>query len=95
VIDINNPYALLDLWFPGQFRGQDRFQSDKPQPTDGNLNLKEASEYLGISERRLKDLCRERRISHGRVDYRTYRFTRADLNAYLNAFRVHRKGLYD
>jgi excisionase family DNA binding protein len=83
-------YALLNLWYPGSFPPEARFKLDAP-PKDAYLNLREAAEYLGITTRRLKDLCRERRITHSRPDYRTYRFTRAELDAWLDQYRMHKK----
>jgi hypothetical protein len=38
------------------------------------LDLAEACAYLRLTERQLKDLCRDQRITHARIDYRTFRF---------------------
>jgi excisionase family DNA binding protein len=53
------------------------------------LDLAEAAEYLKISVRKLKDICRDGRITHDRLDYRTYRFSREKLDAYLAQYRMH------
>jgi excisionase family DNA binding protein len=82
-----NPYELLDTLFPGSFPREARFKLAESPARDTRLNLQEAAEYLGFTTRKLKDLCREKRITHSRPDYRTYRFTRADLEAYLAAYR--------
>jgi hypothetical protein len=33
--------------------------------------LQQAAEFLGVTTRKLKDLCRQKRITHSRPDYRT------------------------
>jgi excisionase family DNA binding protein len=47
------------------------------------LTLEEAAEYLSISRYNLRILCRKKKISHSRLDYRNWRFRKADLDAYL------------
>jgi excisionase family DNA binding protein len=62
--------------------------------TDGLLTLSGAAEYLQVSERALRDLCRSKAITHVRLDYRNYRFRLSELDAFLNS-RTHRaKGVY-
>jgi hypothetical protein len=41
------------------------------------LDFTEACAYLRLTERQLRDLCRDQRITHARIDYRTFRFKRA------------------
>jgi excisionase family DNA binding protein len=53
--------------------------------------LQQAAEFLGVTTRKLKDLCRQKRITHSRPDYRTYRFIRADLDAWLEQYRMHER----
>jgi excisionase family DNA binding protein len=89
-----NPYELLDTLFPGSFPREARFKLAESPARDTRLNLQEASEFLGVTTRRLKDLCREKRITHTRIDYRTYRFTRADLDAWLVEYRMNRKAIF-
>jgi excisionase family DNA binding protein len=55
------------------------------------LDLARAAAYLGMKPRKLRDLCRENRITHSRPDYRTYRFLREDLDAYLKEYRMNRR----
>jgi excisionase family DNA binding protein len=62
---------------------------DQPEPDV--LDLRAASKYLDMTSRKLKDLCRDKRITHSRPDYRTYRFMRSDLDAWLSEYRVHRR----
>jgi excisionase family DNA binding protein len=59
------------------------------------LDLAEACAYLRLTERQLKDLCRDQRITHARIDYRTFRFKRADLDSWFEAYKMHRKSVYD
>ena len=48
----------------------------------------EACTYLRLTERQLKDLCRDKGITHARFDYRTYRFRKADLDEWFDAYKV-------
>jgi excisionase family DNA binding protein len=89
VIDINNSYDLLNLIFPGKFSKEDRLRPDDA-PATAYLNLNEAAEYLGISPRRLKDLCREKRITFTKPHYRCFSFKKTDLDAYLDVYRSYR-----
>ena len=52
----------------------------------GLLDLVQASRYLGTSERHLRRLWQERRIAAVKVGRRV-RFTRRDLDAYIDANR--------
>jgi excisionase family DNA binding protein len=92
VIDINDSYDLLNLWFPGEFRREDWFKLNKPKTPV--YDLSQAAAYLRLSERQLRDLVRDRRITCSRIDYRTFRFRQADLDEFLEAFSVRRKGQY-
>jgi excisionase family DNA binding protein len=80
---------LLRAWYPAAWRDPLSFPLEDPPTKDASLNLVEASEYTGLTTRRLKDLCRERRITHSRPDYRTYVFKRADLDAWLDQYQIH------
>jgi excisionase family DNA binding protein len=60
-----------------------------PEKKPHLFDLKDAAEYLGMTTRKLKDLCRDKRITHSRPDYRTYRFTREDLDKWLADYRMH------
>jgi excisionase family DNA binding protein len=90
--DSFNVYDLLDQWFPGCGWGTQRFRViDAECNGDGYYDLREAAEYLGFTLERLKNLCRDKRITHARIDYRTYRFKRIALDAYLTQFTKRRK----
>ena len=58
------------------------------------LSLVEAAEYLHLTERQLRDLCREKRITYCRVDYRTYRFKKEDLDEWFESRKMKRKTVY-
>ena len=51
--------------------------------SDRPLTLEQAAEYLQIPRRSLRELCEKKKISHSRLDYRNWRFRKADLDAYL------------
>jgi excisionase family DNA binding protein len=43
-----------------------------------------------MTTRKLKDLCRDKRIAHSRLEYRSYRFRRSDLEGYLETYKFRR-----
>jgi len=61
--------------------------------SDSPLTLIEAAAYLKLPVRSLRDLCKRKRISHARLNYRTYRFRKADLEIYLNRRTIQAKGV--
>jgi excisionase family DNA binding protein len=61
--------------------------------SDGPLTLAEAAAFLKIPIRSLRDLCKRKRVSHARLNYRTYRFRRSDLETYLNRRTIPAKGI--
>jgi hypothetical protein len=67
--------TLLDVIYPGSFL---HVLCQKEEPTSlktsDYMNFEEATEYLRLTGRQLRDLCRDRNITHVRIDYRTYRF---------------------
>jgi excisionase family DNA binding protein len=67
----------------------------KPLPESPYMDFDEACAYLRLTERQLKDLCRDQRITHSRIDYRTYRFKKSDLDEWFEAYRLRRKSVYD
>ena len=52
------------------------------------LNSKEAADYLGVSDRFVRDLCTNRRIEHERLNGRNLRFKKEWLDDYLASIRV-------
>lgn len=67
----------------------------KPVPESPYMDFDEACGYLRLTERQLKDLCRDQRIPHARIDYRTFRFKRSDLDTWFEAYKFQRKSVYD
>jgi len=61
---------------------------------DGLLDLSEAANYLRISNRARRDLCKRRAVAYAKINYRTWRFRRADLDRYLNRSTVQAKEVY-
>lgn len=53
--------------------------------TDANLTFNQAREYLNVPERTMRRYVAERRIRHYRLGGKSLRFTRADLDAFLQA----------
>jgi excisionase family DNA binding protein len=98
VIDINDSYDLLNFWFPGQFRREDRFRIEETpiKPNAALLNTDEAAEYLSISAETLRRLCRRKAITFIQITPSEYRFSRKDLNEYVSSRRNRRKSaLYE
>jgi excisionase family DNA binding protein len=62
--------------------------NESPIPSARPLTLEEAADYLQIPRRSLRELCEHKKISHSRLDYRNWRFKKADLDAYLDARNV-------
>ena len=58
------------------------------------MDFDEACAYLRLTERQLRDLCRDQRITHSRIDYRTYRFKKSDLDEWFEAYKLRRKSVY-
>jgi excisionase family DNA binding protein len=64
-------------------------------PSRSTMDLKTAAGYLGFSVRKLRDYCREKRISFSRPDRRTYVFKLADLQEFLAKYRHQRKSVFN
>jgi excisionase family DNA binding protein len=62
---------------------------------DPLIDLTGAANYLKISNRALRDLCRRRVITHVRLDRLNWRFRRSALDAYLNRLTFKAKSVYD
>jgi excisionase family DNA binding protein len=98
-----DPRALLNLIYPGSFPPRHLPIQEEPAPAPESkpardspyMDFSEACAYLRLTERQLKDLCREQNITHARFDYRTYRFRKADLDEWFDAYKVRRKSVYD
>jgi excisionase family DNA binding protein len=99
-----SPRALLNLLYFGSVPDPLHFPiqeeptpAPEPKPAQDSpyMAFSEACTYLRLTERQLKDLCRDQGITHARFDYRTYRFRKADLDEWFDAYKVRRKSVYD
>lgn len=86
-----SPIDMLRVFFPGAFP---KIPQQTPTEPGEYLTFEEAMEYLRLTERQLKDLCRAQNITHARIDYRTYRFKKTDLDEWFEAYKVKRKSVY-
>ena len=55
------------------------------------LTTKEAAAYLGLSDKTVRNLCAEKRITHRRLSERNIQFTKEWLDEYLNSIVVPRE----
>lgn len=55
---------------------------------NGYLNTKEAAEYIGVSDRTVRSLCEDRKITHERLSGRIIRIKQEWLDAYLESIRI-------
>lgn len=61
---------------------------------NGLFDLTEAAEYLKISNRALRDLCKRKAITYIRLDRYNWRFRISDLETYLVRGTVRAKAVY-
>lgn len=52
------------------------------------MNSTDAAEYLGVSDRTVRELCRTRQLEHERLNGRNIRIKKEWLDDYLNKIRV-------
>lgn len=52
------------------------------------LNSKEAAQYLGVSDRTIRNLCKARKLTHELLGNRNIRIKKEWLDAYLDSIRV-------
>lgn len=52
------------------------------------INTMEAAEYLGVSDRTVRELCRTRQLEHERLNGRNIRIKKTWLDDYLEKIRV-------
>ena len=55
---------------------------------NGYLNTKEAAEYIGVSDRTVRTLCEDRKITHERLSGRIIRIKQEWLDEYLQSIRI-------
>lgn len=53
-----------------------------------SYDLAGAAEFLGMSQRKLRELVKAKRIACTRIDYRHFLFMQADLDEFLAAYRT-------
>ena len=101
---LQNPQALLNLFYPGSFPDPLHLPNEQkpaldPEPKPGSdspyMDFNEACAYLRLTQRQPRDLCRDQNITHARIDYRTYRFKKSDLDEWFEAYKMRRKSVYD
>ena len=52
------------------------------------LNTKDAANYLGVSDRTVRTLCKSRKLTHELLNNRNIRINKEWLDAYLDSIRV-------
>jgi excisionase family DNA binding protein len=99
-----NPRSLLNMFYPSSFPDplhlpiqEEPTPAEEPKSAQDSpyMAFPEACTYLRLTERQLKDLCRDQNITHARLDYRTYRFGKADLDEWFDGYKVRRKSVYN
>jgi excisionase family DNA binding protein len=81
--------ALVRLYPPQKEPTPEPLPTRAPEPKPaGSYNLASAAQFLGMSQRKLRKMVKDRRIACTRIDYRNFLFTEADLNEFLAAYRT-------
>lgn len=52
------------------------------------LNSKEAAQYLGVSDKSVRNLCKAKKLTHELLGNRNIRIKKEWLDAYLDSIRV-------
>lgn len=52
------------------------------------MNSKEAAQYLGVSDRTVRTLCKTRKLTHELLNNRNIRIKKEWLDAYLDSIRI-------
>jgi hypothetical protein len=74
--------------------GESEESSNRSFRNSGLRDLTGAANYLGISNRALRDLCKRRAVTYAKIDYRNRRFQVCDLEEYLERIRIKAKAVY-
>jgi excisionase family DNA binding protein len=56
---------------------------DHSSTLDRPLTINEAAEYLQLPRRAVRELCNKKKIRHTPLDFRNFRFSKADLDEFL------------
>lgn len=59
------------------------------------LTTKQAAEYLGLSDKTVRNLCAEKKITHRRLSERIIQFKPEWLDEYLNSITIQRQSKED
>jgi excisionase family DNA binding protein len=59
------------------------------------LNLKEAAARLGVSQRSLREMCKDGRITYTRIDRLHWSFRLSDIEAFLERHTFEARTVYD
>ena len=57
-------------------------------PDTEYLNTKDAANYLGVSDRTVRNLCKARKLTHELLNNRNIRIKKEWLDAYLDSIRI-------
>lgn len=57
-------------------------------PEPRYLNSKEAAQYLGVSDKTVRNLCKAKKLTHELLGNRNIRIKKEWLDAYLDSIRV-------
>jgi excisionase family DNA binding protein len=57
-------------------------------PNPAGYDLAGAAAHLGMSQRKLREMVKARRIACTRIDYRNFLFAQADLDEFLATYRT-------
>jgi len=93
ILDFHARFGYAPVMFFGDGGQAAPVKRPDPEPTN-LLDLAEAAKYLNLTNRQLRNLCHDQNITHGRIDYRTYRFRKEDLDEWFDAYKVRRKSVY-
>lgn len=61
---------------------------NQTQTDKAYMNSKEAAQYLGVSDRTIRNLCKARKLTHELLGNRNIRIKKEWLDAYLDSIRV-------
>jgi hypothetical protein len=85
--------SLADLAAGIVIRIDPSTQTVQYKPVKAIFDLQSAAKYVGMSPRKLSELCARRGITYSKISARIYRFTAADLDEYINSKKVPRRAL--
>ena len=61
---------------------------NQTQTDKAYMNSKEAAQYLGVSDRTVRTLCKTRKLTHELLNNRNIRIKKEWLDAYLDSIRI-------